>query len=286
MTATPPRGSLTIRQATVEDGDLLREFAARRPLAWNDYASVASMPPGAPRVWMVLDGDAADPELVAASIDDGLAMGVAGDPYALTELARHVPDLDDKLVIAGRREEVLAFVDSAPTSRTRRDEHFMAVQQHEIRTPFSAVDLRIAERSDLPMLEEVRAAALEEEYGITVDRSGSLYGELVTAVRRAVDLQGVAIWVDEGRCAFTAQLISKTPVASMFGDLYTDPALRGEGRATRALTAFCTWLMTESTHVTLRVGVENTPAVRLYERVGFTVRDAFCSSLGAASPGA
>ena len=98
-----------------------------------------------------------------------------------------------------------------------------------------------------------------------------LFKELSTAVTRAVALQGVAIWVEDGGCAFTAQLIAKTPVASMFGDLFVDPALRGEGRATRALTAFCTWLQTESEHVTLRVGAGNDPAVKLYDRVGFAV---------------
>lgn len=283
MTAMSGSGELRIMQATPDDGERLRKFAARRPLAWNDYASVSTMPTGAPRVWMVVD---ADGELQAASIDDGLAMGVAGEPDALRELARHVPGVADKLVIAGRRDEVAAFVDEAAPGRTMRDEHFMSLQAGDVRTPFEPVDLRIAEERDLPMLERVRAAALEEEYGIPVDRAGNLYRELTVAVRRAVELQGVAIWVHEGRCAFTAQLISKTPTAAMFGDLYTDPALRGQGRATRALTAFCTWLMTESTHVTLRVGVENTSAVRLYERVGFTVQDAFCSSLGETAPGA
>jgi len=136
------------------------------------------------------------------------------------------------------------------------------------------------------MLVRVRAAALEEEYGIPVEPGGELYTELASAVSRAVALQGVAIWTEDGGCAFTAQLIAKTPHASMFGDLYVDPALRGAGRATRALTAFCAWLMSESEQVTLRVGSSNHPALRLYERVGFEPVDAFLSSLGASAPGA
>lgn len=67
----------------------------------------------------------------------------------------------------------------------------------------------------------------------------------------------------------------------MFGDLYVDRRLRGAGRATRALTAFCAWLMTESEHVTLRVGQDNDAAIRLYERVGFSVVEPFLTSLGA-----
>jgi predicted GNAT family acetyltransferase len=120
---------------------------------------------------------------------------------------------------------------------------------------------------------------LEEEYGIPVERGGELHAELERSVTRAVRVKGVALWLEAGRVALTAQLISKTSVAAMFGDLYTDPALRGHGRATRGLTAFCSWLMTESQHVTLRVGTTNAPAVRLYERVGFSVVDSFESSL-------
>ena len=40
----------------------------------------------------------------------------------------------------------------------------------------------------------------------------------------------------------------------------------------------------ESDHVVLRVGVDNDPAVRLYERVGFEVVDSFLTSLGADAP--
>jgi predicted GNAT family acetyltransferase len=160
----------------------------------------------------------------------------------------------------------------------------MAVARGQLRCPIEAIPMRIATEADLPMLLRVRAAALEEEYGIPVTPGSTLHTELSSAVARAVSLQGVAVWIEEEQCAFTAQLIAKTPAASMFGDLYVDRDLRGAGRATRALTAFCAWLMTESEHVALRVGTTNQDAVRLYERVGFEVVDEFCSSLGEEAP--
>ena len=139
--------------------------------------------------------------------------------------------------------------------------------------------LRVATPDDLPLLIDARARALEDEYGVPVEAGGHIHRELERAVRRAVDLQGVAIWPIDGQVAFTAQLISKTPTAAMFGDLYTDPALRGAGRATRGLIAFCLWLLSESEHVALRVGIDNEPAVRLYERTGFRTEAAFLTSL-------
>lgn len=272
---------LDVCVATAADADVLATFASRHPLAWTDFASIAALQPDEPRVLLARDSDAV---VVAAAIDDGLAMSIGGTPAGLRAIARELGDLDSKLVIAGRTEEVRTFVAEARSPRRERPEHFMAVRPEALRQPVEPIPLRIAEADDLPMLLRVRAAALEEEYGIPVPVGSSLYGELATAVRRAVALQGVAIWVEDGQCAFTAQLVAKTPTASMFGDLYVDPAMRGSGRATRALTAFCSWLMTESAHVALRVGTNNAAAIRLYERVGFEVVDEFLSSLGPEAP--
>jgi ribosomal protein S18 acetylase RimI-like enzyme len=272
---------LDVRVAGTNDADALGAFAAQRPLAWTDFASIALLQPEEPRVWIASTGDG---PITAAAIDDGLAMSVAGQAEGLDAIAASVPDIAAKLVIAGRTGEVRRFVANVDQERRERLEHFMSVARGGLRCPIEAIPLRIATADDLPMLLRVRASALEEEYGIPVPPGSKLYEELASAVTRAVSLQGVAIWVEDGGCAFTAQLIAKTPTASMFGDLYVDPELRGEGRATRALTAFCTWLMTESEHVTLRVGADNDPAVKLYDRVGFEVVDEFCTSLGPDAP--
>ena len=274
--------SIHVRVAGPDDAGALAAFAAQRPLSWTDFASIALLQPDEPKVWLALDDTGA---VDAAAIDDGLAMSVGGNHAGLRAISDHVPDLPGKLVIAGRTDEVRTFVEGIDgPPRRERHEHFMSVGRGQLRCPIEGIPLRIANDGDLPILLRVRAAALSEEYGIPVPPGSTLHDELAAAVTRAVALQGVAIWVDDDRCAFTAQLIAKTPDASMFGDLFVDPELRGAGRATRALTAFCAWLMTESEHVVLRVGTDNEPAVRLYERVGFTVADDFLTSLGEESP--
>ncbi|MCW2961866.1 MAG: acetyltransferase family protein [Thermoleophilia bacterium] len=271
---------LDVSVAGKQDAAALAAFASAQPLAWTDFASIALLQPDEPKVWLARDGDAVQ----AAAIDDGLAMSVGGTVAGLTAIAERVGDLDPKLVIAGRIADVRTFVQHARSPRRERPEHFMAIGRGDLRFPLEAIPLRVATEGDLEVLVRVRASALEEEYGIPVGPESRLYRELAEAVTRAVQLQGVAIWMEDGACAFTAQLIAKTPTASMFGDLYVDPELRGKGRATRALTAFCGWLMSESEHVTLRVGTTNEPAVRLYERVGFQTVDSFCSSLGPEAP--
>lgn len=267
-----------VKIATPADADALARFAEHEPLVRADFASLAALQPAEPRVRIACD--AATGEVVAAAIDDGLAMSVGGAFDGLDAIARETPDLSRKLVVAGPVDAVRRVAAHAGADRRERLERFMAIRRDELRQPFEQVPIRIATSEDLPLLKAARIAALEEEYGIPVPSDGSLARDLAGAVTRAVELQGVAIWIEEHRCAFTAQLIAKTPEAAMFGDLFVDPKLRGAGRATRALTAFCTWLMSESDHVTLRVGADNAPAVQLYERVGFRDVATFCSSLG------
>jgi predicted GNAT family acetyltransferase len=274
-------GTGSFVRLSAEDAPRLAEFAQRAPLVYNDFASIANTMPDETAVWTDQDEHG---NIRAAAIDDGLAMTLAGDEDALTSLARAIPDAAGKLVVSGRTPEVRAFLRGIPDAdRFDRPEHFMVVNGETIIGAPEAIPLRIATADDVDLLVSARSSALEEEYGVPVPEGSTLHSELANAVARAVAIQGVAVWLERGRIAFTAQLIAKTPQAATFGDLYTDPALRGAGRATRGLVAFCHWLMSECTNVTLRVGTGNTPAVRLYERVGFEVLEPFLSSVDSAS---
>lgn len=274
-----------LRRLTTDNVGELMEFAATSPLAFADIASIATILPDEPAVWMVHADENRAAPVVAAAIDDGIAVSVGGAADAMSTLAAHFGgSLSRKLVISGRTDTVRSFLEFASpmadlVGRMDRHEHLMAVAPEQLQVVAEALPLRIATSEDLPILAEARRLALAEEYDMDVLPDSPLARDLSTAVARAVSLSGVAIWLEEDRVAFTAQLIAKTPHAAMFGDLYTDPLLRGEGRATRALATFCSWLMSESAQVTLRVGTNNTPAVRLYERVGFQVVEPFLSSV-------
>src|SRR5690349_19142813 len=129
---------LQVSVAGPDDADALATFASQRPLAWTDFASIAALQPDEPRV-LLARGDL--DVVVAAAIDDGLAMSVAGEADGLRAIAREVGDLSSKLVIAGRTEEVRTFVAGEATPRRERPEHFMAVQRGELRCPIEAIPL-------------------------------------------------------------------------------------------------------------------------------------------------
>ncbi len=269
---------LVVERMTADTALAVQSFAEQAELDRNDFASISMIVPDQPAVWMARVGPAGP--VTAAIIDDGLAMAVAGDAHALSLLGSHRGDVEHKLVVSGLPDDVHAVLPAAcDATRRIRDEHFMVLGETTAVPALGIPPIRVAEEGDVSLIHAGRIAALAEEYGIDISRKPRLAEDLLESVERAVAMRGVAIWVEDGRIAFTAQLASKTPVAASFGDLWVDPQLRGAGRATQGLAAFCSWLRHESRTVCLRVGVENERAIRLYERVGFTVRDRYVSSL-------
>ncbi|MFI6263454.1 GNAT family N-acetyltransferase [Micromonospora sp. NPDC051006] len=64
---------------------------------------------------------------------------------------------------------------------------------------------------------------------------------------------------------------SPTYRVAALGNVTTHPAARGRGVASAVVAALCRRLLGTVEHVTLNVRADNTAAVRLYERLGFTV---------------
>jgi ribosomal protein S18 acetylase RimI-like enzyme len=62
------------------------------------------------------------------------------------------------------------------------------------------------------------------------------------------------------------------------GNVTTHPDVRGQGLATTAVAALCTQLLESVDHIGLNVKADNTAAVSLYRRLGFTVVAEFVES--------
>jgi predicted GNAT family acetyltransferase len=72
-----------------------------------------------------------------------------------------------------------------------------------------------------------------------------------------------------GRLAFMCNVGSATPQTAQVQGVWTPPEMRGAGHATRALGAICDHLLDEHPTLCLYVNDFNTPAIALYERIGF-----------------
>jgi predicted GNAT family acetyltransferase len=77
------------------------------------------------------------------------------------------------------------------------------------------------------------------------------------------------LWKERGQLVFKADVGSRTDQVAQIEGVWTPPAFRGRGYATRGMTALCARLLREVPIVTLYVNVANAPARRVYQRVGF-----------------
>jgi ribosomal protein S18 acetylase RimI-like enzyme len=156
-----------------------------------------------------------------------------------------------------------------PPVRTLRAEqpHYALDRGSVVPEPSDPPPLRRAHTDELEQLVRAGAAMHLEEVGfdpLTVDPSG--YRERVlTLIRRG----RLYVWMEGDRVAFKAECSSVTPEAVQLQGVWTDPALRRQGRATRAMAILCHRLLAETEWVTLFVNDYNDTAIRVYERTGF-----------------
>ncbi|MEV1144397.1 GNAT family N-acetyltransferase [Micromonospora sp. NPDC049799] len=111
-------------------------------------------------------------------------------------------------------------------------------------------------RDDLPAVERLYAAAYP----------GNWFDPRMLDTGRYVGIR------DGGELVAVAGVHVWSPVyrVAALGNVTTLPRVRGRGLAAAAVAAVCAGLRDSVDHVTLNVRADNTSAVRLYERLGFT----------------
>jgi RimJ/RimL family protein N-acetyltransferase len=194
-----------------------------------------------------------------------------------------VPDGEDAVLLAGvldrhspprmmvgPRDQVHALHRARrapPTPREVRDpQPLMAVCRGRLRAQGSPA-VRRARLDDLDTLVVSAAAMHREEMGIdplAIDPAG-------WRARMAVliDRGWSWIWMEEGRVLFKAELSAWTAEVVQVQGVYTAPSARGRGIATAGLAAVCEALHAEVPTCSLYVNHFNTPARRVYTRLGF-----------------
>ena len=132
--------------------------------------------------------------------------------------------------------------------------------------PAGESGLRPARLDDLDILVPACAAAHELELGIDpLSRDAdAFYWRTSTQVEEGRSW----LWVEDGVVRFKAEASAWTPQAVQIAQVWTDPAARGLGYATRGLADLCRLLLDWVPVVTLFVRSENDAAIGLYEKVG------------------
>ena len=92
----------------------------------------------------------------------------------------------------------------------------------------------------------------------------------LAGVRHAIEAGSWWVWIVEDELRFQCNTGARTPVTAQIQGVWTPPALRGRGYATRALAATARRLLDDNPTVSLYVNDFNLNAIALYDRIGFT----------------
>ncbi|MBV8150014.1 MAG: GNAT family N-acetyltransferase [Candidatus Eremiobacteraeota bacterium] len=152
-----------------------------------------------------------------------------------------------------------------PPSMVRRSQPVYALEKP---LPIAPDDppVRQGRPSDLDVIANNSAEMMIGELGYDprVYRLNFLQG-----IARLIDRGWWWLWLEDDELRFQCNIGSATAQTAQIQGVWTPPAFRGHGYATRALRAICRHLFLETPTLSLYVNDFNTDAIALYERVGF-----------------
>ncbi|MHB8059655.1 MAG: GNAT family N-acetyltransferase [Gaiellaceae bacterium] len=148
----------------------------------------------------------------------------------------------------------------------RRDSPSEPVYELRERPEPTGSGLRPATISDLELLVPACATAHEEELGVNPLEYDPVGFHQRTRIQIVSGRSW--LWSENGRILFKAEASAWTPQAIQLQQVWTDPGLRRNGYARRALGDLCRLLLESTPSVCLFVRAENERAIGLYESLG------------------
>jgi uncharacterized protein len=197
-------------------------------------------------------------------------------PYAQSEsaleaFAGRARSARTPVMIVGPRQGVERFWDKAqqhfPVPRAqRRSQPVYALDRQHLRGSRDDAPVGRAGRGDLQDLNGNSAAMFESELGAI---PGGAPAQHLERTRRILEVGWWWRYRVDGHIVFQCNVGSQTPGTAQLQGVWTPPADRGKGYATRGLAAICDHLLDENATLCLFVNDFNADAIALYERVGF-----------------
>jgi len=194
------------------------------------------------------------------------------------ELARVMPPAR---MIVGPRESIQRWWERmqswhrAPRA-VRPHQPVCAVTRATLRGSRDDAGVARASAAEIDEIARESAAMIEHETGIDPNAASREFRERTAQTIRAGWWWR---WRVEGSLRFQCSIGAQIDVTAQLQGVWTPPAQRGKGYATRALGATCDYLLDELPSLCLYVNDFNTPAIALYERLGFETVGAFMTLL-------
>lgn len=128
--------------------------------------------------------------------------------------------------------------------------------------------LRMARIEEAEAVAAGSVRAMNEEIGI--DSSEREFARLVRSKADLIERNRYYVVEEDGEILFQAYLSARLPQAAQVQGVWVPPEHRNRGLATRCLAEMCRRCFESSDSIVLRVQNRNLPAVRVYEKVGFS----------------
>jgi predicted GNAT family acetyltransferase len=194
------------------------------------------------------------------------------DPDAIDAFARLGPSYRFERMIVAPRATVEQYWEAVrgwhtPARVVRESQPVLAVDRSSLKGNNGDVIVRRARPSEWEIVAHNSARMIEHELEYDPRSFGA---EFNANVRMMID-RGLW-WVGEyeQRLCFFCNAGPRSSHTLQLQGIWTPPPLRGRGLATAALYGVCEELLREHETLSLYVNGFNTPALRLYDRAGFT----------------
>ncbi|MDQ2857365.1 MAG: GNAT family N-acetyltransferase [Candidatus Eremiobacteraeota bacterium] len=192
-------------------------------------------------------------------------------PEAFDAFAARARSSRTTRMIVGPRVAVERFWDSARDamprpSAVRTSQPVYALERSTLRGSRADAPVALATLAELDEIAGHSAAMIAGENGGDPQRSNAGFRD------RTARLIAAGWWWRyriERRLAFMCNVGSFSPLTAQLQGVWTPQAMRGHGYATQGLAAICDRLLDQYPTLCLYVNDFNTPAIALYERVGF-----------------
>lgn len=163
-----------------------------------------------------------------------------------------------------------------PARRIRKSQPVLAVDRASLVPHAGAVRVRHAHPNEWETVAHNSAKMIEHE--LEYDPR-SLSAEFNANVRMMIDRGLWWVGVHENELCFFCNAGPRSDYTLQLQGIWTPEHLRGRGLATQSLAGICRELLGEVASLSLYVNGFNTPALRLYERIGFKQTGEFATFL-------
>ncbi len=200
--------------------------------------------------------------LMLAGHNANLYVAEGADPTPLIDEA-----VCERLHFIMGEARVMARVQARLGARVQRVEehHFAELPQHRFQSPAVALPPSVRVRRGVPR----DVDALARLYFNTSGFEDLTYPQVRNTMMNRVSHLRTYLAEAQGRVLAAASTSAESYAAAMIGGVWTAPFARGQGLSTAVVAALCADLLRERLRPHLFYLIDNTPAARVYAKIGF-----------------